>query len=187
MSELNEKQARFVEEYLVDLNATQAAIRAGYSRRTAAEQGYDLLRKPQISEAVQAGQVRLSKATGVSAQVILGELLRIARVDIGEAFDENGALKPLKEIPEDVRRAISGMEVDELFDGTGRERLRIGETRKVKFWDKTRALELLAKHLGLLKDRVELTGKDGGPVTVENLSPDEARKLVLERLGKAAL
>ena len=65
--------------------------------------------------------------------MVLGELLRLARVDIAGAFDKNGKLKPIHEIPEDVRRAICGVEVDELFEGTGRDREQVGFTRKVRY------------------------------------------------------
>lgn len=187
MSELNDKQRRFVDEYLIDLNATKAAIRAGYSAKTAGSQAFDLLKKPEISAAVQAGKAARSKETGIDAQTVLGELLRLARVDIAGAFYPDGGLKPIHEIPEDVRRAISGVEVLEEFSGRGGDRSQVGWTKKIKFWDKARALEMLAKHLGLLKERVELTGKDGGPVEVAELTPEQARKLILERLGQSGV
>lgn len=78
---LTPKQQRFVDEYLVDLNATQAAIRSGYSRRSAAEQGHDLLRKPQVAAAVQAGQAARAERTGITADRVLTELARIAFAD----------------------------------------------------------------------------------------------------------
>ena len=148
----------FVREYLVDLNATQAAIRAGYAVRSAGQQAEVLLKNHEIAAAVQHEMNRRAERTGITAEVVLQELLRLARADISEAFNEDGTLKPIKQIPEDVRRAISAVEVDELFEGRGNDRAHVGYTRKVKFWDKRGALELLGKHLKLFTDKVEHSG-----------------------------
>lgn len=164
---LNARQLRFAEEYVVDLNGTAAARRAGYkgSDRVLEVTGSRLLSHAEVAARVAELQAKRSQRTQITADVVLGELLRLARTDIGEAFDADGRLKAIKDIPEDVRRAIAGVEVDELFEGRGRDRVQVGWTRKVKFWDKARALELLARHLGLLKDKVEVTGK----LTLEDL------------------
>lgn len=156
---MDAKRARFCREYLVDLNASAAAARAGYSTRnkhSAAVQGHRLLQRPDV----QAELARLSKARAakvdLSAERVLAELMRFAFADLRQAFDEQGRLRPIHELPEDVARAISGVEVEELFEGRGEERAQIGVLRKVKFWDKPRGLELLAKHLGLLVERHEV-------------------------------
>lgn len=169
---LTPKQERFVQEYVVDLNATQAAIRAGYSEDTAYSQGQRLLKNVEVQSFVEKARNEQAKRTGVTADTILFELLRIARSDLGQAFDDNGNLLPIKEIPEDVRRAISGVETFEEFDGHGVERVKIGETRKLKFWDKTRALELLGKHLGLYVEKVDHTS--GGLPVKFSLTLDNA-------------
>jgi phage terminase small subunit len=169
---LTARQQRFVAEYLVDLNATAASVRAGYSAKTAPQQGPRLLQHPTVAKEISAALERRSARLEIKADDVLRELLRLARVDIGEAFDDEGKLKPLKEIPEDVRRAISGIEVDELFDGHGENRMSIGVTRKLKFWDKTRALEMLGKHLKLFTDRIEVSGK----LTLEQLLSGEGEK-----------
>lgn len=160
---LTPKQERFAQEYVVDLNATQAAIRAGYSEDTAKQQGSRLLTNVDVQTHVEHIRAAQIKRTGIDADTVLFELLRIARSDLGGAFDDNGNLLPIREIPEDVRRAMAGVETFEEFDGQGAQRVKVGETRKVKFWDKTRALELLAKHLGLLVDKVDHTS-GGQPV-----------------------
>lgn len=148
-------QARFVEEYLLDLNATQAAIRAGYSAKTALQQGPRLLGNAGVKAAIQKALAARAKRVEVKADDVLRELLRIATTDISEAYDDEGNLKKLKDIPVDLRRAISGVEVDEIWDGYGEDRTQTGETKKLKLWDKTRALEMLGKHLKLLTDKVE--------------------------------
>jgi len=165
---LTGRQVRFIEEYLVCLNATVAARKAGYSARTAGSQGADLLKNPKVKAALSKAIENRSIRVAVKADDVLGELLRIARVDIAQAFNEGGQLKPLHEIPEDVRRAIAGIEVEQLFVGRGEDRKQTGDLVKVKFWDKVRGLELLGKHLQLFndKDKSGGDGADSGGVVV---------------------
>lgn len=157
-SDLTPKQKRFVEEYLIDLNATRSAIAAGYSEDSARVIGCENLTKPDIQEAIQAAMQARSKRTNITADNVLSELMRIATADLSGAYDESGNLKPIHEIPEDTRRAMSGIKVFEEFDGFGQDRVKIGEVREVKFWDKPKALEILARHLKLLTDKVEVSG-----------------------------
>jgi len=153
---LTPKQARFVAEYLVDLNGTQAAIRCGYSPHTARVQGAKLLTLPAISEAVAAGKAKQGERLELKADVVLLELLRIAMSDVGQLFDEAGQLRPLNDIPIDVRRAIAGIEVlkRNVTAGDGQ----MDSVHKIKLWDKTKALDTLAKHLGLMVEKVEHSG-----------------------------
>ena len=88
----------------------------------------------------------IAKRNDITVDRIVQELTRIGTVDIRDAFDENGNLLPIKDIPEDVARAISGIDVDELYEGSGKDRERIGDTRKIRLTDKVRALETLGKH-----------------------------------------
>ncbi len=141
---LTPKQNRFCAEYLVDQNATQAAIRAGYSPRTAMKIGSENLRKPEVRRCIDEALARRNARVEVKADDVLRELLRLARVDVGEAFDAKGNLKPLHAMSEDVRRAIAGVDVE-----TSSRR---DTVVKVKFWDKVRGLELLGKHLKLFVD-----------------------------------
>lgn len=157
-NDLTPKQKRFIEEYLIDLNATQSAIRAGYSEDTAQQMGSENLSKPLIKSAIQAAIDARSKRTNITADNVLSELMRIATADLSGAYDEQGRLKPIHEIPEDTRRAMSGIKVFEEFEGSGQDRVKIGEVREVKFWDKPKALEILARHLKLLTDKVEVSG-----------------------------
>lgn len=157
MSNLTAKQELFVAEYLKDLNATQAAIRAGYSPDSANQIGPENLVKPGIAAAISAAQAERALRVQLTADDVLRELLKIAMVDIAAAFDERGNLRPIHEIPVDVRKAIAAVEVDELFEGHGTERTWTGYTRKAKFWDKTKALEMLGRHLSMFKDRIEVS------------------------------
>lgn len=163
----NDKQKRFVAEYLKDLNATQAAIRAGYSPRTARAQASQLLTKPNIAAAVEAGAKRVTDKAEIDATEVLREMKRLAMVDVGLAFDDSGFMLPLKDIPEDIRRAIVGLEVSEIFAGDGDQKSIIGHLKKVKFADKKGALDSLMKHLGIAgADKLEHAGKDGEPLTI---------------------
>lgn len=155
-----DRRAAFVREYLVDLNAQNAAIRAGYSAKTARAAGSRLLSDVDIRAQIDAAMKERAARVELTADDVLRELLRIARVDLADLYTENGQLKSIHEIPEDARRAIAGIEVDELWEGRGSEAVEVGVTRKVKLWDKPKALELLGKHLKLFTEIHEHRGLD---------------------------
>lgn len=157
MSNLTAKQELFVAEYLKDLNATQAAIRAGYSETSAQSTSSDLLSNPMVATRIAALRTTQLERVQIDADFVLRELFKLASCDLAAAFDEFGNLRNIHDIPPDVRKAISGVEVEDLFAGRGPDREQIGVTRKVKFWDKTRALEMLGRHLALFKDRLEVS------------------------------
>lgn len=157
---LTDKQRRFVEEYLVDLNATQAAIRAGYSERTAYRTGADNLRKPQIAAAIADAQAARSQRTQVEADQVVKELALLAFSDIGQVLDFAGDALHLRQpsaIPESARRCISGIKVRRYTEGRGEDALEV-EVTEFKLWSKTDALEKLGRHLGLFKDILEHRG-----------------------------
>lgn len=89
----------------------------------------------------------------------LDELRSLGLSDIRQLYNEDNSLKDVSEWPDEVARAIKSVETDELYEGTGRDRIQVGYTKKVTFWDKTRAIELLGKNLGLFTDKSELTVK----------------------------
>lgn len=180
MAGLTAKQQRFVEEYLIDLNATQAAIRAGYSERTAYSQGQRLLKHVEVAALLQAKREEQSKRTEITADRVLQELARIAFFDPRKLFDHNGNIKPVQEWDDDTAAVLAGIEAVEEFAGRGDERELIGYLKKAKVWDKKGALELLGKHLALFTDKVEHSGSIGTPelrVVVKRADkpePDEA-------------
>lgn len=146
---MTKKQKRFVEEYLIDLNATQAAIRAGYSPLTARDIGCENLTKPNIQEAIDKAIAERSRRTGVNADRVVRELAKIAFVNAGEVVDFDTAIL-MDKISEDDMAAIQSVKVKTFGED--------GVEREVKLADKLKALELLGKHLGLFKDKVELDG-----------------------------
>lgn len=139
-------------EYPKDLNATAAAQRAGCSKATASSRGSKWLSLSHVRDFVNAALKQRAQRVRLTADEVLREIARIAFVDIGEAYDEDGCLLPLKEMPEDCRRALAGIEVEELFSGTGANRTKIGNIVKAKFVPKDRALEMAGKHLKLFTD-----------------------------------
>jgi phage terminase small subunit len=146
---LTPKQERFCEEFLIDLNGTQAAIRAGYGVKRARITGAELVAKRNIWDRIEALKAERSERTGITAAMVLNEFARIAFCDISQIFKEDGSLKDMSDIPEDARRAIAGIEIVEEFEDSGEDRKQIGYTKKIKFWDKPKALENLGKHLGI--------------------------------------
>ncbi len=175
MADLEPRQHRFCQEYIIDLNATQAAIRAGYSEHTAGAIGHENLKKPEIEAEIQRLKDLRSIRTEITADKVLSETYLLASADIAEAFDETGALKPIREIPKRLRLAISSVEVDKLFEPGPDGREHVGYTQKIKFWDKVKTLELLGKHLKLFSDRVEL-GVDQtlGAIITDMMTPPAA-------------
>lgn len=159
-SKVTDKESLFVVEYLKDLNATDAYMRAFglENRKSAGVQASVLMSKPRIKAAIQKAMDARAQRVEITADMILREILLIAKTDLANAYDEGGRLRPIHEIPEDTRRAIAGVKVFEEFEGFGKERHKIGEVRELKMWDKLKALELLGKHLKLFKETVEITG-----------------------------
>jgi phage terminase small subunit len=159
MSKLTLRQQRFVEEYPKDLNGMAAAVRAGYSAHTADRIAARLLNHcPHVKAAIEKKLGERAKRCEIKSDDVLRELDHVTHSDIAELVDEKtGCLKSVHAIPENARRAIASIEVEELFekDVEGRQVLK-GYLRKVKFWDKNRAAELLAKHKGLLIERLEV-------------------------------
>lgn len=155
---LSPKQRQFVAEYLIDLNATKAAIRAGYSVKTACAIGNENLRKPQIAAAIALAQAKREERTGITQDRVLQELARIAFFDIRTLYNEDGTLKRPSDLSDDAAAVLAGIDVVEMQGGASIES--DGEishvpmyTKKAKVFDKGTALSLAMRHLGMLKDK----------------------------------
>ena len=185
MKKLTPKQQRFVEEYLIDLNATQAAKRAGYSARTSNEQGARLLAHVSVAAAIAAAQAKRSARTEITQDAVLRELALLAFADMGDyirieedgsaIFDwsalPEGGTKVISEITQDVSQERLGLDQD------GKPQFTNVRKTKFKLYDKRAALVDIGKHFGMFKERVELSGKDGGPIEV-----DDARERLSSRI-----
>ncbi|MWB71524.1 terminase small subunit [Pseudomonas aeruginosa] len=145
---LTKKQRLFVDEYLIDLNATQAAIRAGYSTRRATEIGYQLLQRPEVAQAIQAAMAERSRRTEVEADYVIRRLREIDEMDVLDILEDDGSFRSIRDWPKAWRQFLSGIEIAELFEGRGDDRRIAGVLRKVKWPDKLRNLELLSRHVG---------------------------------------
>jgi len=167
---LTPKQSRFVAEYLIDSNATQAAIRAGYSQKTASSQGERLLRNVEIAAAVGVKQDQQLAKLEITAERVLQELARIAFVDVRAFYRDDGTLKQMTELEADAAAAIAQFDVlkQNVTSGDGQ----LDTVHRIRFVEKIRALELLAKRFGLVKEQVEVTGLNE---LVERLTRARAR------------
>lgn len=149
MAKLTAKQRRFVDEYLVDLNATQAAIRAGYSPDTANVIGSENLAKPYIQQRIQKQMDERAARTGITQDKVIEELAKIAFSDICnylkvennrvEIFDTDSIQKEVLSAIAEIKQGNYGL--------------------SIKLYDKLKALELLGRHLGMFKDKLEITGQ----------------------------
>ena len=148
MNKMTPKQKRFCEEYVVDYNATQSAIRAGYAKNRAKEQGYQLLHKTTLLEYIDKLQEDIQERNKTTVDECVSYLVKIMRFDIADLYEDNGRLKSIHEIPKDSRLVISELSVFEEFEGTGKDRELIGFTKKLKTLDRKGAIVELMKYLG---------------------------------------
>lgn len=157
---LTPKQQRFVEEYLIDLNGAQAAIRCGYSARTANREASRLLSNADIKQAVDSARNERSEKTKINAQWVLDRLANEATADIADLYSkDDGSLLPVHEWPLIFRQGlVQGIDVEEIRD----EGVVIGRVRKVKLDNRVKRLELIGKHIGVnaFQDVVKHTGLD---------------------------
>ena len=153
MAKLTAKQKLFCDEYLIDLNATQAAIRAGYSVDSAGDIGSENLKKPDIRARIEKAMAERSKRTGINAERVLIELAKIGLVNAVDVINFNEATVSEEATREDLA-AVQSVKVKTMTGENGDM-----TEREVKLYDKTKALELLGKHLGLFKDKLEIEGK----------------------------
>lgn len=158
MAKLTLKRQRFVEEFIVDLNATKAAIRAGFSKKTARSQGQRLLTNVDIAKAIEVAMLKRADRTEVTADRVLAELAKIGFANAGDFFDwgpDGVTIKDKSELTPDQQAAVQ--EVSETVTEKG-------GTIRVRLADKQRSLELMGRHLGMFIDKHEHSGPDGEPI-----------------------
>jgi phage terminase small subunit len=169
--DLSPKERRFVAEFIVDQKGGPAAVRAGYSKRSADQIASRLLKRPNIAEAVSKLLGKIEKKSELTVERIQKAVLAVLEFDPRQAFNDDGTLKDISKLPTDVALAIAGIDVDDS----------IGNVKKLRFSDRIRAAELGAKLLGLL--RLEITGKGGAPlipvppIDFSGLTREELRRL----------
>lgn len=197
-NELTPKQRAFVREYLIDLNATQAAIRAGYSEDTARAIGAENLTKPDIASAIEAAMKSRAERTDITADRVLKELAKIGFADIRKAVKWQSAMITEEDNPDGgdiaviktvVTNTVQMVASDELDDETAAAIAEVSQNTtggvKIKLHDKRAALVDIGRHLGMFKDRVEHTGKDGGPIEMREVSDLDRAKAMAFLASKA--
>ena len=158
---LTPKQERFVQEYLVDLNATAAAKRAGYSEKTACEQGARLLANVNVQNAIQDAKAALRDRTEITQDMVIRETAKLAFFDIRKMFDKDGKPLDISQLDDDTAAALVGLDVQDVTDNDGNY---VGFIKKYKMADKLKALELLGKRFGTWEP------KDKEQTAVEDLT-----------------
>lgn len=186
VAKLNERQERFCNEYLIDLNATQAAIRAGYSERTAAAQAARLLTNVNIQTYIQQRKQDRVERTEITQDMVLRELALIAfsnAADYAAVVERQAMIEGVLLFDDDgnpvMYRTVEPVLTAELTENQKRALAVIKKGRdgfEVKPYDKVRALELLGKHLGMFTDKVEMSGQVNNPFA--GLSTEDLKALV---------
>lgn len=164
----DDRRDRFAQEYAKDLKATEAAIRAGYAPKSAHVTASRLLSDAKVQASIQALLAKVAQANELTVQRVVKEVARIAFGDRRKLYDDKGGLRNMHELDDDTAALISELETDELFAGSGGERVHIGFTRKVKTWSKGKALDQAMAYLGMHKTANPAEG--GGLALTINLS-----------------
>ncbi|NIG77858.1 terminase small subunit [Klebsiella sp. Ap-873] len=171
MAKLTDKQELFAREFISDLNATQAAIRAGYSEKSSRNQGARMMANDDILNRIAELKAERNEEVGVNAVYVLKRLVEIDQMDVLDILLSNGELKPIKDWPKTWRTTLSGMDVTEIAGGAP------SLLKKIKWPDKVKNLELLGKHVDVqaFKEQVanEHTGKNGGPIEFKDITEEE--------------
>lgn len=163
---LTPRQAAFVEQYLLDLNGKQAAIRAGYSPASAAATAATIQTYPNVAKAIERGIAQRAIRVGVTQEHVLSEMALLANSRIDHFFiDDEGQVKVVEGAPDGAMAAIQGItrRTTIKYDKEGNI---VGKTYDVsiRLWDKPNPLKLMGKHVGLFPDRMEHSGPNGGPI-----------------------
>lgn len=167
---LTPKQKRFVEEYLVDLNATKAAIRTGYGKGGAHVRGSELLATAQVRKAIDEAVAARSKRTEITQDLVLGELYNLVVASLDD-YDSAGRVKP--GVRPEAIKALAGVERTILTSGEDAKLVKI----KIRLWDKTRALTLAMRNLGMLNDKLTLNLDDEMRKLIGNAAGDYERRI----------
>lgn len=158
---LTPKQKIFADEYLIDLNATRAykvAYPSCKKDETAAVNGSKLLRNTKVEEYIQERMKDREQRTEITQDRVLQELAKLGFFDIRKLFDDSGKPLDITGLDNETAACIAGLEVMDVYEGTGEDKEFVGYVKKYKLSDKLKALELIGRHLGMFKDKVELSG-----------------------------
>lgn len=185
MAKLTDKQELFAREFIKDLNATQAVIRAGFSEKSARNQAYRLMTNDDILNRIAELKADRNEQVGVDAAYVLRRLTEIDQMDVLDILLANGELKPIKDWPKVWRTTLSGLDVIEMASADTSAIL-----KKIKWPDKVKNLELLGKHVDVqaFKENIksEHSGPNGGPIQYSDITNEELEER-LKELGHGRL
>ena len=183
MAELNQRQELFCREYIKDLNGTQAAIRAGYSPKTADRMAYELLKKPEIQAFVLQSKAERVEEVKIDANYVLKRLIEIDEMDVADILDDGGDFLPIRNWPKVWRTTLSGLDIAIINSGDTESII-----KKIKWPDKVKNLELLGKHIGVgaFTEKVDHTSSDGSmsPAKYDESMYKAAQAELASKLGK---
>lgn len=158
---LTEKQKRFADEYLIDLNATRAyktAYLACKNENAAAASASKLLRNPKVTTYIAEKQQALQQKTQITQERVLQEYAKLAFFDPRKLFDDQGKPLDITQLDDETAAALAGLDVNDFYEGFGDDRQFMGYVKKYKLADKKGALDSLARHLGMFTDKTEVSG-----------------------------
>jgi phage terminase small subunit len=185
---LSHRQALFVECYIKDLNAKAAAEAAGYSKRTAKAQGSRLLQHPDVAAAIEGRRGAIKAKLEITTERVLEELAKVGFANMQDYVrigDDGDPYVDLSQMDRDQAGAVAEVTIEDFKNGRG-ERSRDVRRVKFKLHDKLSALQQIGRHLGMFgKDRLELTGRDGGPIQFEGMTDLDVARRVAFLLAKA--
>ncbi len=175
---LTPKQKIFADEYLIDLNATRA-YKMAYpnvtKEETAAAAGARLLRNVKVEEYIQERMKDREKRTEITQDMVLKELAKVGFFDIRRLFDDSGKPLDITGLDNETAACIVGLEVMDIYEGTGEDKEFVGYIKKYKLSDKLKALEMIGRHLGMFKDKIDIqhSGQIGGVMIIDDIpKPD---------------
>lgn len=185
---MNARKRRFVDEYLIDLNAAQAAIRAGYSVKTARSLGQRLLTDVDIAAAIAAAIAERAERTKITQDCVLQELAILLRSDVRHftVDDDTGSLVLADGAPDSAWRAVSSVKHRRIVSGRGEHRETTYEV-EFRLWDKPAAVKMAGQHLAMFTEKHEVTLPQGAGVLAVPIAPDAAQWAAGAAAQQAAL
>lgn len=182
---LTPKQKIFADEYLIDLNATRA-YKVAYPRvkneETAAAAGARLLRNVKVVEYVQKRMDERAQRTEITQDRVLQELAKLGFFDIRKLFDDSGKPLDITGLDDETAACIAGLEVMDVYEGAGEDKEFAGYVKKYKLSDKLKALELIGRHLGMFKDKMDI--EHSGVVDVRKVYDEMSEEELMELAKK---
>ena len=169
---LSDRQRRFCREYIVDEVGGRAARRAGYTPSSADTRASNLLDRADVQEEIRRLRSEQTERLEIKSDVVLRELWKIATANAADLFDDNGNIKPLSQLPRSLTSAVRAVK----RRATGPEGTI--EALEISFWDKVKALEILARSLGLLQDNTNVRFPDGVPKELAEMTEAQLNEAI---------